>query len=261
MKSRYQHKLLAAALLSTALLPNFPSVALGAASPITSATQALIQQTATTADPALKNRIVTSFETLTSLLAQEGILDNSIKEVHNANEQLKKTTLDALKWIDADRIKQLETKLKQTEEQYKPLFILYKTVSGTKNATAQLKLAVQLAHEDVRRKEQQLKNARIARDTTIKGYREAIANTEMYNTKIKSTKTSISLTTKRYAAEWSDFKPILKKKDTKQVADSLVTLGSLALKINEDKKIIQSLENQISLVIAKVKSQLAAPAK
>lgn len=250
------NKSMAAIVLAAVLAAAVPSSVLGSTAQLTDSLKLSVEKAAALADTPLKSRIISSFSELSSLLAQESALDGTIKNVHYGNEEAVIAVRKQITVIDADKVAQLETKLQMTKDKYKPMFVLYSSVSGTKAATAEIRLAVQLAREDIKLKEKQLKAAKDEKAKKIKDIRVILSGIDSVKVQIKSAKSAADIPQKRYSAEWSDFKQLLKKKDAKRTADSLSALVSLTRQVIDQKKGIHTLETKISGIIAKAKAQI-----
>ncbi|WP_068613433.1 hypothetical protein [Paenibacillus tuaregi] len=251
------NKKIAAVVLTAVLTAAAPAAALGASLQLTDTVKTTVEKTAASADAALKSRITSAYTELGTLLSQETALDNTIKGVHFASEQALVAVRKEIKLIDANKVAELTSKVQMTKDKYKPLFVLYSSVSGTKKA-GELKIAVQLAREDIRLKEKQLKAAKDEKARKIKGVRSTLSAITGLKLQIKSAKGAADVPKKRLSAEWSDFKQLAKKGEAKRAADSLDNLVSLTRRILEQKKGIHALENKISGVIATAKQQISA---
>ncbi|USB33565.1 hypothetical protein [Paenibacillus sp. YPG26] len=252
------NRTMAAIVLAAILAASVPSMVLGSSSQLTDSLKLSVEKAAAAADAALKSRIIASFNELSSLLAQESALDGTIKNAHYGNEEAIIAVRKQITGIDADKVAQLEKKLQMTKDKYKPMFVLYSSVSGTKSATAEMRLAVQLAREDIKLKEKQLKAAKDEKARKIKDIRAILAGIDSVKVQIKSAKSALDIPKKRYSAEWSDFKQLLQKKEAKRTADSLSVLVSLTRQAIDQKKGIHTLELKISGIIAKARAQIPA---
>lgn len=249
------NKKMAAVVLAAVLTTYAPLSAMGASIQLTDSLKIAVEKAAGSADTALKTRLNSSYSELSSLLAQQAALDRNIKNVHYASEEALIAVRKQVMLIDQDKVAQLAVKVQQTKDKYKPLFVLYSSVSGTKKAT-ELKLAVQLAREDIRLKERQLKAAKEDKAKKIKDIRSTLSAIDAVKLQIKSAKGVVDIPTKRCSAEWADFKQLVKKNDVKRTAESLAGVVSLTRQIIEQKKGVHTLETKISGIIAKAKQQI-----
>ncbi|MCQ6563224.1 hypothetical protein [Paenibacillus mendelii] len=270
IKTRYAITMIMVLLLATAAAARPASAAISVSSTFKSS----LDKTLAAADSAMKGKISTQYNDFVSLQQQDTQWDANIKAIHYKNAEAETLLRKQIKAVDAAKIDKLAIQVKQTRERYKKLFDLYASLNrqisvsrtmGTKDLTSMLrsqseamKPAVQLARQDIRNKEAALKAAKESAARTIKKLRDILAETEPLVIRIKAERSSTDIPKKSLAAEWKNASLAVKNRDLASTLASLTTSVSLSRQIVEQKRKIHTLEEKITAVIQKAKSQLPA---
>ena len=179
-----------------------------------------------------------------------------------------------IKLIDAEKLAQLEKQVKAARDRYKPLFEMYSSLNQQITAARALKnkslnamlrsqadsmkIAVQLARQDIKAKVDALKAAKALAAQKMKKLREILAGADPLEIEIKAQKSAISSAKKRASSSWTAFTQAVKKLEASASYDSFSSVVSYNRQVTYQKQNIQTLEKRISDIIAKAKKQLAA---
>ncbi|WP_028612819.1 hypothetical protein [Paenibacillus harenae] len=226
------------------------------------------------ADKATSAKLASQYAQLQTVQKQDIEWDAKINHLHYRNEEAELSTRNRIKAIDAAKLAQLVADVTKTKKKYEPLFDLYDSlrqqlslaksfkdkwlVSVLTPQVEATKAAVTLAKLDIRNKEAALKNAKTSASQTIKKLKDMLAAIETVEIKIKAAKSSVSSTKKHFTTETAVLKLVVKKGDSNGALSSFTRLLSYMKQIHEQKQKMFSYEEQISAIIAKVDSQMAA---
>ncbi|KIL37559.1 hypothetical protein SD71_02785 [Cohnella kolymensis] len=265
-------KVIFTVLAALVCLTSIPAAMSAATVELTAPIKAAFDKTAASADGKTAAVMSSLYNALGIYQEEDRNWEGKIKALHYQNEQALIAVRKQIKEIDADKLKKLDTEVKQTRERYKPLFAGYtalnKQISASrklknKNLTAALsaqadvmKLAVQLARQDIDAKETALKTAKDSTARTIKTLRDALAAIDPLKVQITAQRSAASLPRKGLSPVWTNFKYAIKKTDAKRTFDSLETLVFLSRQIVQQQQKIHALETRISGIISKVKAQI-----
>jgi hypothetical protein len=174
--------------------------------------------------------------------------------------------------IDADKLNNVETQVKQTRERYKPLFAMYTSLNqqitvarSMKNKTLNavlhtqadaIKLTVQFAREDIKSKEAVLQATKAATARKIQAARDSLAAIDPLKVQVKAQRNAASLPRASLSPVWTNFKYAIKKSEAKSTLDSLATLVILSRQIVEQQQKIYALEVKITDILVKTKAQI-----
>lgn len=261
--------LLLAMLIATAA----PTALLAASMEFTASIKTAWDKTLAKADLTMKAKLNVLYKDFTALQVQEQNTDEQINKIHYANEQAELALRKQIKLIDAAKLEQLENQVKATRDRYKPLFEMYSSVNQQitaarafkdKNLNAflrsqadSMKIAVQIARQDIKAKEEALKTAKTLTAKKMKTLRDILAGADPLEIEIRAQKSAISSTKKRASSSWTTFTQAVKKLEASSTYDSFSSVVSYTRQAAYQKQNIQTLENRISDIIAKAKKQLA----
>jgi hypothetical protein len=212
------------------------------------------------------------YRELSTLLEQDRNSEAKIKALHYRNQEALIALRKQIREIDAEKLSQLDAKVLQTKEQYKPLFTLYtsinkqitlarasnsKTLSSVLRAQADgMKPAIDFAREHIKLKEAELKAAKANTNRTIKAARANLDTIEPLEVQILSQRSAANLPRKSLSPVWTNFKYAIKKSAARSTLDSLETLVMLSRQIALQQQKIYTLEVKISDIITKTKAQI-----
>ena len=208
------------------------------------------------ADPVLKNEIMVLFNHVNTAQRKELDLEDMIKTLYSRNAEALIELKARIKLIDADLIKQHEEKLRKKKDNYEPLFALYRTINKKDKGAQSMKIAVELARQDIRSGENLVKTAKSGAAAKKKQIGDSLKEIDKIRVRISLQKSKVSTAKKRFASEWTSFGTAIKKDEPKRMKTSLSTLVRHCEQIIEYKKTIHDYEKQISSVIAKASAQV-----
>lgn len=238
----------------------------------TDAVRTSLVKTAGTAGSTKQAKLVKQYDDLAALQKQAMEWDNKTSTLHYNNEALVTAIRKKIKEIDADKIIKLEDQVKQTKAKYQPLFntyssltkqvaavksfkdkSLYKVLRGEADV---MKIAVGLARQDIRTKEDSLKAAKSDKSRKATQIRSILTEITPLKTKITAERSLQSTPNKSITTEWTNFKGAAKKGDADRSGDCLARLLTLSGQITTYKQNMYNLEVKISAVIQRANSQL-----
>lgn len=260
------------AVLAFVVLFAAPTVNLAATVEWTATVKSDFDKTAAAADSRLRGELNSRYGSLQSLQQQDTDWDAKIKAIHYKNEEEETVLRKQIKELDAAKIGKLQSEVDAAKAKYKPLFEQYTALNKSIEAAKQfknkdlnaflrlqanaMKAAVALARQDIKAKEAALKKAKDSRNQTVQKVRSTLSEADPLEVKIKAGKSAVSATTKPISTEWKNFKTYIKAKDARNASSSLSTLVSLSKQIVDHKQQVYNLEQKISGIIAKARSQL-----
>ncbi|MDB5054731.1 MAG: hypothetical protein JWM44_2781 [Bacilli bacterium] len=251
------NKRLAVLLTALILVIAAPTDLMAASIEFTVPLKSALDKTIAAADNTSKGKMNLLYSNLIALQEQDQNEDESIKTIQYGNEEALIMLRKQIKQINADKISKLGNELKQTQDRYNPMFALYNSLNTLFGSQANgMKAAVQLARYDIRTKQNSLNALKENTAKTIRSIRGILADIDPIEVQIKAERSESNTPRKRISSVWESFKQTVKKNDTKSTMDSLSTLVSISHQIVDHKQKIHNLENKISEIIAKAKSQI-----
>jgi hypothetical protein len=248
--------------------------AAAAAAVLTPAIQAAFELTAATAESSARIRLRSQYTELSVQTAQYDSREEQIRILHEKNTQALIVVRNQIKEIDLVAVTRLTAAVNSTKQRYQPLFDQYaalnsriallkglkdKTLNSVLRTQAEaMKIAVQIARQDIRDQEALLKAAKEARNVKIAAARKTLSGIESPQTTIKSQKSVASALNKVITAEFGDFKSAIRKQNPVLAGKSLTSLLSGYKQIAASKQKIIELEQKVAAVIAATAQQIAA---
>ncbi|MEW9702737.1 hypothetical protein [Paenibacillus sp. SI8] len=268
-KLKHVTVLLSALMLASAL----PSAVTAASSTeITPSIQSSLDKTITGASSAQASKIKSLINDFQTLQKQEEDWDAKINSLHTSNEDRRIALNKQIKEIDAAILNQLEADAERTREKYKPLLSQYSAVNkqieaakivNNKELNSMLRfqanvirIPVQLARMDIKKKEEAWREAKDNASKTMKKIRNTLADIDPIHVQIKAKKSAIKTTETSRAPIWSSLKQTAKKAEASGVQSSLASLVSLNRQICEEQEKLFKLEDKISHILDAAKSQI-----
>ncbi|MFD0673770.1 hypothetical protein [Cohnella sp. GCM10027633] len=249
-----------------------PGSALAAAIELTAPIKTDFDKTVAAAGGTTATKLKQSYPSLQALLNEDMQLEAQIKALHYANEEAAIALRKAIRDIDRAKLDKLQAEVDRIKAKYKPLFDDYtklnkqisaaralksKTLNAALNLQANaMKMATQLAREDIRAKEAALKAAKTSAAAAVKAARATLGETDAIKVQIKAYKSAAALPRKSQSPVWTNFKHAIKKQDVRGAMDALETLVSLAKQIAEKQRQALAAEKKIADVIVKTKAQI-----
>ncbi|WP_379128278.1 hypothetical protein [Paenibacillus sp. sgz500958] len=241
---------------------------------LTPAIKASFDETAATAEPSMKGKLKDLYAELAMLQTQYDHREEMIRTLHADNEQALTIIRRDIREIDKAKVEQLEAQTKSFKDRQQPLFDQYSSLNrrisiakGLKDKTLNkvlqsqadaMKIMVQLAREDIRSKDTVLKAAKEVRSKKISSARQTLAAIESSQNAIKTEKSVASALNTRLSAEWTGFKSSIRKPNANVAAQSLTSMISILRQIATSKQRIVSLEQKVTSVIEKTRSQMGS---
>lgn len=261
-----------AAVLTAAMLIAFAGTA-DAAVTVSATTKKAFDKTLEAAEGDTKTKLMKQYNEFVSLQERERESEARIKTLHYKNDDAESAVRKQMYEIDAKKIAQLEAQLQQTRDKHQPLFDAYKSINQQKSIASALgskelvsalkvqaeamKIPLQLARDDIKAKDLLLKEAKKARTDKIAKIRKILSEIDSVEIKMKAEKSSESVYKKKVSSEWSYFMLHVKNKNPKAASASLGMLVSFSSKIVEQKTRLHELEQKITDIITKAKSQIS----
>ncbi|WP_405106346.1 hypothetical protein MHH28_24420 [Paenibacillus sp. FSL K6-1217] len=266
MKNLYKSGCLLLSLL-VALALSFPAGRASAAvTVITPSVQASFDLTAATADSTARARMKSQFTELALLSAQYDSREVQIRTLHDQNAEALDAVRESIKNIDLASITRLSTAVSSAKQRYQPLFDQYsalnkrisllrglkdKTLNSVLKAQSEaMKLLVQIARQEIRDKEAQLKVAKDTRTRRMAAARKTLSGIDRPHSLIKSQKSAVSALNKRLTADWSDFKAAIRKQNPALAGQALSSMVSGYKQIAAGKLKILEYEQTVAGVIS-----------
>lgn len=223
-------------------------------------------------DGKLRGKLTEQYSEIIALQQKDVDAEAAIKSLHYRNEEAETIIRKQIKSIDADKLDKLKKDVEQTKARYKPLLDAYTAVNKQVAAARSLKnkdlsaifrmqaesmkIAVQLAKQDMKGKEAALKKAKDAASSAQKKISALLEDIRPHETKIKAEKSAASNVKKSVASGWKSFTPLVKAGSAKPASDSLANLVSQFRQIVSHKQNILNLERKIESILMKAKAQL-----
>lgn len=245
-----------------------------AAAVLTPSIQAAFELTAAAADSSAGTKLKSQYAELSAQTALYDSREEQIRILHERNAQALIVVRNQIKEIDQAAVTKLTSAVNSAKQRYQPLFDEYSALNsritllkGFKDKTLNsvlrtqadaMKIAVQLARQDIRDKEALLKAAKEARTRKIAAARTTLSGIESPQTTIKSQKSVASALNKRITADFGDFKSAIRKQNPALAGQSLTSLLSGYKQIAASKQKIIELEQKVAAVIAATARQIAA---
>ncbi|WP_028559411.1 hypothetical protein [Paenibacillus pinihumi] len=224
------------------------------------------------ADTPSKSNIQQQYSKLVQLQRQDTDWEARTKSIQNQNESAIHNVRTRMKELDRVKIEKLDTQARQTRQRYQPLFTLHSTLNqqaksartkGDKelakklaSRASDLQLAVQLARQDIKLKDNALKAAKTAKSRSAAAIRKILSETDAVKIQMKQSRNAISTTKKSLSTEWKSFNQRVKSKDTTGISRSLATLNAQSQQIVSLRQQLFQLEQKNSSIIAKAMALL-----
>ncbi|MFC3749385.1 hypothetical protein [Paenibacillus sp. GCM10012306] len=261
--------------LTLLLLPLTPITAFGApAIEFTPSVKAAFDLTTATTEGAVKNKLNGLYGELSVLKLQDDNRESNIRSLHYNNEQSLTAIRQQIKEIDLTAVTRLEGETAKLKQRYQPLFDQYTALNNRIDLAKKLKdkdlnailrtqadamkITVQIARQDIRNKETQLRAAKDARSKKTTAVRKTLSGIDSPQSTIKAQKSVVSALNKRLTADWSDFKAAIRKQNASLTSQSLSSMASQYRQLAEAKQKIIESEQKVAAVIATAKTQLAS---
>ncbi|MBO9597222.1 MAG: hypothetical protein J7559_05305 [Cohnella sp.] len=254
-----------------------PAAMQAAAVELSAPIKADFDKTVAAADAGMAAKLKQLYPALQASLNEDLQLMAQIKAQRYANEQALLALRKEIRVIDGAKLDKLKAEVAQMKAKYKPLFDEYtalnKQIAVIRKLKSKLlndalriqadamKVATQLARDNIRAKEAELKNAKAAASAKIKAARDTLGETDTLKVKIKSLNGAAALPRKSQSPVWTDFKYAIKKSETRSALNALETLTSLAKQVADKQREVLAAEKKIAAVIAKTKTQIASAGK
>jgi hypothetical protein len=249
-----------------------PTSMLAAPAQLSITAKSALEKVISNADANTANSLRLQYSTLLTSQEQEQVWDGKIKTMHYKNEEALIIVRKQIKLIDADKLIKLDTQVKQTKERYKPLFDSYTSLnkqidvarilknkelnSLLRSQADVMKIAVQLARQDIRNKEDMFKTAKDSMTKNAKKLRADLSDIDPIKVKIKSERSQMDKSKQRFTSEWKTLNSSVKKGDAKSILSSLTSLIATAKQVNEHKLTIYGYEDKINGILLSVKARI-----
>ncbi|MFC4811456.1 hypothetical protein [Paenibacillus sp. GCM10023250] len=260
------------ALLALALL--IPGTASAASVSISKTAQTALSKHIAAAPAPTKDKLNAQYLALQSYQGQETSLDERYKSLHASNGQLLDAVNKRIKAIDAEKLARLANEANAAREKYKPLFALYTSLNKQiadarklklKELTAVLsrqagtvKIAVQLAREEIRMRDDALKTAKASTAKTVKALKTKLAAIDPLHAQTKTAQSAVSGMKKNIPGVVKTMNACVKSGSFAGTLEALNALVSSSKGIVDYKTRIVGYENSVTAVIKGVNAQIPA---
>ncbi|OAB44068.1 hypothetical protein [Paenibacillus antarcticus] len=261
-------------MLTLTLVTLFPISVLAASFELSTSARTAFDKMAASANSSSANLMNNQYANILKLQQQDQEWDNKIKDLHYLNEETLIVVKKKIQLVDSDKLTNLQAKLTQARERYKPLFSMYESLNQQKavakklnhkeiynlllSQTESMKIAVQLARTDIRNKESSYTTAKSKTAATKKLLRATLDGIAPLKVQIKVSKNAASMTQKKFITETLTLKQSIKNGNISTTLRSLDALVTHAKKVIEHKEKTYLLEQKISEIERKVQLQLAS---
>lgn len=227
---------------------------------------------AASTDESTAKKLNKAYTELKSLQKQELDLDAATNTLRYANEEAELAVRKRIKEIGQREIKAAEAALNAAKKQHQPLFDLYEAQKKQLSAAKKLKnkslteywnwqvdltkMAVQLAKDDIRRKETALKNVKAKATADMKKIRDILAANDATKVKLKSARSAVSTTRKLFTAESKVLLQAVRKGEPFAALSSFNGMLVYQKQILKDKSSMLALEQKIKNVIGQAESAI-----
>lgn len=207
---------------------------------------------------------------LLSLHKQELEWEQKAKNVQFAREEAEIAVRKQMSEIGSARIAKLTTEVANLKKRYEPVFAMKdevaKQLSWAKSAKQSVlvkmlqfqsdnaKLAVQIAKQDIKSKEESLKAAKQEATAAKARVRNTLNEMNPLKVQIRAKRSAISTLNRQYTSEMRVLVQALKKGEATPIMTSLSALDKHYRQIVAHRKEIHELESKISAIVSKAKS-------
>lgn len=249
-----------------------PTVVLAAPAQLSATAKSALEKVISNTDAKVASSLRLQYSSLLTAQEQELVWDAKVKTLHYQNEEALIIILKQIKLMDSDKLNKLDTQVKQTKERYKPLFDSYTSLnqqikvarilknkklnSLLRSQADVMKIAVQLARQDIRNKEDLFIKAKDTKAKAVMKLRSALSDIDPIKVKIKSERSRIDKPKQRFNSEWKTLNSSLKKGDAKSILNALSSLIVIAKQVNEHKVTIYGYEKKINDILLSVKARI-----
>ncbi|MEX2415523.1 MAG: hypothetical protein WD424_05215 [Paenibacillaceae bacterium] len=249
-----------------------PASILAAPAQLSTTAKSALEKVMSNADAKVASSLRLQYSTLLTLQEQEQQWDEKIKELHAQNEEALLLLRKQIKLIDADKLSKLETEVKKAKEQYQPLFDSYTSLNQQIKVARILKnkklnsllrsqadvmqIAVQLARQDIRSKEEIFQTAKDNKAKTVKKLRALLSDIDPIKVKIKSERNRMAKPKQRFTSEWKTLNSSVKKGEAKSILNTLTSIVTISKQVNEHKLKIHGHEKTINAILLSVKARI-----
>ena len=208
------------------------------------------------AEPTLRTSLVSAYSQVLDLQKQQLDWEAKIKAVYYRNQEELSKVKQRIKGINERKLQQLESKLAKTQASYEPLFAIYRTMDKKSTKLSSTKIAVELARQDIRSQQEQIKAAKADRTAKTKQIRAILAQADPIRSRIKAEKSKITKVNKQKTTKWTSLNTEIKKEQPKQMNSSLSALVNYSSQIIQHLKTTHAYEIEISKLIEKANSSI-----
>lgn len=227
-----------------------------AAEQLSATRKAIFDELVKEADATSAKAMTTNYNRVLQLQQQKDDWEASAKSVYYVHQEKLSKVNTRLKAYHTSKIEQLEQRLQKTKNGYEPLFALGRTLSTKSSSVSSLKLAIELARQEIRWQQEDVKQAKAERTKMTKTIRAILAEADPIRSRIKGEKSNITATNKKFNAEWKTFGGAVSKKEPKRVQTSLSALVRYGEQMVASKKAIHDYEKQIQAIIDRADREL-----
>lgn len=264
--------IMAAILVAFACLLAGPAALHAASAELSATAKAAFDKMVAAAGQTQADKLKQLYQELLQLETAEREWQEKTKRLHYDNAEALTVIRQQLKRVHEEKLKRLDSQVRQAKKQYQPLFDAYsalnKQASAVKpmknkqlNAALRLqqngmKPLVQTAREDIRRREAALKSAKQARTDAVKRIRHTLSAIDTVKVQIRRAKSSSGTHKSRLSAARSTLTQAARKGDASASLKALTSMTASSRQRNERSRQVFQLEQKIGDIIQKARKQI-----
>jgi hypothetical protein len=262
----------AAALIALLLFASFSTAAFAASYELSATAKKSFDRMSEAAG-SLRTRLTGQYAEWLELQERIRKSESDHKTMRQRNAESLKAVRERIKRIDENKIAPLARAVSETKEHYKPLLDRYTQINKQIEAARplknkelnamlrlqaeSLKVAVQLARQDIKAKEAALKKAKDAAKAKQNQVNETLKAIREHEEASKTAKSAAAEIKKSLDADWKTFTPLVKEGTAEAVADKLAAMLTKLERMARHKAAMLEAEKSIAAIIDKANKQLS----
>ena len=260
-------------LLAIMLLVSVPSPAAAASLEISSTAKAAFDKITSASSSVAAARLNGLFRDYVAMNVQLEEKTRYANELHLRSSQGAALIRKAVTSIDSDRVSRQEAAVKRARSVYEPLYTAYTAVTQQASAASKygnkemakllrlqadtMKAGVQLARQQIRIQEEQLKAVRADRSRKIDAVRKTLGGLDAVSLSIRSRQQAIRIPESAVADALKDFSTFARKGEAVGVEQSLNSMLAYSKQLMNHVQALVELELSSSRVVEQAKNQLS----
>ncbi|SUA49738.1 Uncharacterised protein [Paenibacillus thiaminolyticus] len=264
--------IMTALLVALACLLAGPAALHAAAAELSATAKAAFDKMVAAAGRTQADKLTQLYQELLQLEMSEREWQEKTKRLHYDNAEALTAIRQQLKGLHEEKLKRLDSQVQAAKKKYQPLFDAYsalnKQISAAKpwknkqlNAALRLqhtgmKPLVQIAREDIRRRQAVLKSARQVRTDAVKRIRQTLSAIDTVKVQIRRLKSAAGTYKSNLSAARRTLTQAARKGDASASLKALASMTSSSRQRTERSRQVLQLEQKIGDIIQKARTQL-----